>query len=272
MGYLRKGLLFAYGGFSTLVVPGLPARGLGSRTANIGDLMPVLFRAMSKGALAVCVLQVVVGPFWGQSPLAAQDLGSTPQLRFHFAAMKPFAFNDRWYITAEGYHVHPAVEHFTPGINVELAWPIARNFEATIGVLAGRAPAYLGMIDENSDVEYHGKAGIAVGAVTLGPTLKLPAGRGWSVSLGPLVGYGRMTEVENEPTFGPTVAYGHAAQAVFGGRAGMNQTPTGSRFSFSLELVVLSMNVNMRDSWLQQRMSKFFGPVGILTGVSYSLY
>jgi len=234
--------------------------------------MPVWFRTMSRGALAFCFFQVVCGPFLTQPRLSAQDVGSAPQLRLHFAAMMPFAFNDRWYITEEGYHVHPAVEDFTPGINVELALPIAEYFEATIGFLGGRAPAYLGMIDENSTVEYHGNVGMAFGVVTLGPNLKLPAGRGWSLSLGPLVGYGWMTEVENEPTFGPSVVYGHGRQAAYGGRAGLNRNPTGSRFSFSLELVVLSMNVNMEDSWLQQRLSKFFGPLGILTGVSYSLY
>jgi hypothetical protein len=89
--------------------------------------------------------------------------------------------------------------------------------------------------------------------------------------MGPVVGYGWLNDVEVDPTFGPAVVFGGSGHALVGGRAGLNRNPSSSRFSFSAELVVLSLDLDMEEQGLQQRLTKFFGPFGILLGVSYSL-
>ena len=142
------------------------------------------------------------------------------------AALKPLAFNDRWYVTAEGYHVHPASEAFTPGLQLEWARSVRDRVEVGAALLVGRAPAYLGMIDGNSLREFHGNEGMLVTVAYVSPGVRLTPGLRSFVLLAPLVGIGRLGRTDVVPDFGPTVRFGGATSAVFGGRiASCTKTP-----------------------------------------------
>jgi len=79
------------------------------------------------------------------------------------------------------------------------------------------------MIDGNSQREFHGGEGMAFGAVALSPAVVL-SGRGeWSFSLGPALGYGRITERAVVPTFGPSVTFAGDGRTFLGGRVGVRR-------------------------------------------------
>jgi hypothetical protein len=191
------------------------------------------------------------------------------EVRVHAAAMAPLAFSDRWYITPEGYHIHRACEGFTPGLELDFAFRMGEYFETGFNVLVGRNPAYLGVIDENSQKEFHGSEGMGFLAVSFSPALAFSAKQEWSFSLEPLLGYGWIQTRRVTPTFGSSVTSGKQGQGVFGARIAARRALGNSPFFLSGGVFTMAMKVGMEEDGLGQRQTKWFGPFGILFGLAY---
>jgi len=201
----------------------------------------------------------------------AQESPSPWLVSLHLAGMNPQLVMDRWYVTSEGYHVHPACEDFTPGLSFEFAYRLYSTIQAGGEVLYGRAPAFLGMIDDNSSREFNGQEPLGFLAILISPILTLPMGEELSLLAGPVLGYGWLREVRVNPDFGPAVVFGGNSEVIYGGKVGMKVGLGESSFSFSGQILALSMTLDLAEEGLNQEMSKRFGPLGLLAGISYAM-
>lgn len=202
-------------------------------------------------------------------PLSAQERSRPWIVSVQLAGLGSRAENDRWYVTEEGYHVHPFSDGFTPGIRFGLAYQAASNFRAGIDLLYGRAPVTLGMIDQNSSREPETDGSMGFGGILFTPSLTFPGERNWALVAGPVLGFGWMQEVRVDPPFGPSVTFGGGTQFILGGTVGLDIRLGESPFSFNGRLLRLNMDLPLAEDGMDQEMSKFFGPMGILAGCSY---
>lgn len=210
-------------------------------------------------------------PLWSTSSVrvSAQEQAGPWTLSLHLAALGSRAENDRWYVTEEGFHVHPFSDAFVPGIQVGAAYQATSTFRAGFDLLYGRAPVTLGMIDENSTREPETEGSMGFMGLLFTPSLTLAGDRSWTLVAGPILGFGWMQEERVDPPFGPSVTFGGGTRFVLGGMAGLDVRLGESPFALTGRLLGLNMDLSLAENGLNQEMTKFFGPMGLLVGVSY---
>jgi len=218
-------------------------------------------------ALVALLVLSLASPY--DAPLSAQERSGRWIFSVQLAGLGARAENDRWYVTEEGYHVHPFSDSFTPGIRFGLAYQAAPNFRAGFDLLYGRAPVTLGMIDQNSSRESETDGSMGFGGILFTPSLTLPGDRDWALVVGPVLGFGWMKEMRVAPPFGPSVNFGGGTQFILGGTVGLDIRLGESPFSVNGRLLRLNMDLPLTEDGLNQEMSKFFGPMGLLAGCSY---
>ena len=201
--------------------------------------------------------------------LSAQETEGRWIATFHVAGLGTRAENDRWYVTEEGYHVHPYSDGFAPGFDIGLAYQLSAHLRLGTNLLYGRAPLTLGMIDQNSDREPETEEPMGFLGILLRPSLNLHGGENWSFVVGPTLGLGWMQEVPVEPPFGPTVTFGGSTDLILGWVAGVDVRLGDSPFHFSGRALGLNLTLPLHEDGLGQEMSKSFGPMGLLAGISY---
>ena len=192
-------------------------------------------------------------------------------LKTHYASLGPRFSNDQWFVTGEGYHLHPRTENYTPGLSLGIERKISGSISVGCMFIYGRPTANLGIIDQYSSLEPLYKKGFNFLAALVSPNVALIRGDRSTFSLSPLFGWGSMSEVTITPSFGPDVTWSRRGEFVYGGKAGFTLRLKDQRFLFSTELIFLSMNVRLTEDQTGRELIRSFGPSGILLGFAYSL-
>jgi hypothetical protein len=201
--------------------------------------------------------------------MKGQEIQGTWRLGARIALLSPGVELDRWFVTAEGYHVHPASEDFTPGVEMALAYQLSSRIELEGAVLLGGAPVFVGIVDQNSTREPSARGRMPFMAVLARPNLALPLGHRSKLILGPAAGVAWTKETSVQAALGPAVFFGGGLQMVIGGTAGLDIRMGDGPFSVSARAVALSMELPLAEPVSGTEAAKPFGPVGLLLGVSY---
>lgn len=218
------------------------------------------------------LLTLMVGAVLPTSPgrrLEGQATGEPWRLSARMALMNPGVELDRWFVTDEGYHVHPASEDFTPGLELGAVYGISPWLGLEMDLLYGSAPVYLGIVDQSSALEPSARGRMGFLAVLAGPNLVLPLGNRSTLTLGPRAGAAWTRRTSVQATLGPTVDFGGDLQMVYGAAAGLDTRLGSGPVSLGARATVLSMDLQLSESTSGQEASKPFGPVGLLLGISY---
>jgi len=188
------------------------------------------------------------------------------------ATMKPFFKNDQWFVTSEGYHMHPRTEDYTPGLSLGIERSIFKRVGLELNILYGLPPATLGVVDEFSasgreslDTErFHFLT------ITLSPKLYLVQREFGNIYISPSFGYGMLSEITITPSFGPQVTWKKSSKPVFGIRNGFNIRLKNPNVYFNTEVLLLSMKINLEENQTGNTLIKKLGPFGLLLGISYN--
>lgn len=204
--------------------------------------------------------------------IPAQTKVNRWNLAVDLANLKPFVCNDRWFITPEGYHIHPASEHYTPGLRLGIERRITGGTGLELNLLYGLAPAYLGVIDEFSaiDLEFHDTQRYHFFAILLSTNFYVLRGDFGSIYVSPTAGYGLLSEKTVTPTFGPPVTWIYNCEWIYGIRTGIKFRLKNPNLSFNLELFMLSMKSKLVEVQSGRVLRKTFGPFGLLLGFTFA--
>lgn len=207
------------------------------------------------------------------SPVFAQNGKSKWTININYASMKPFFQNDQWFVTSEGYHMHPRTEDYTPGLSLGIERKIAERISFELGILYGMPPATLGVIDEFSanDQDFEETQRYHFLSIFVTPNIYIVKGRVGTLYLGPTVGYGMLSEKKITPPFGPQVTWTSGNELIFGGRAGVKFKLNNPALSLNVECLYFSMKTRIEENQTNRKLDKTFGPFGILLGLSYAL-
>jgi len=218
------------------------------------------------------ILFLLIGVFCFSVSLS---FGQIEELKWQFngsiATMKPFLKNDQWFITSEGYHIHPRTEDYTPGFSLGIERKVFKNISFELNFLYGMPPATLGVIDEFSSTgrEFLDTKRFHFFVITVSPKLYMVQGQFGNIYISPLAGFGLLSNKSITPTFGPKVTWTKTSELVYGGRIGFQIRLKKTKFYFNAEVLFLSMKIKLRETISGRTLNKKFGPLGLLLGISY---
>ncbi len=215
------------------------------------------------------VLSFIIFPFTVSSAFS-QIEETTWKLNINYANMIPLVINEPWYISSEGYHIHPASDRYTPGVKVGLERSVNNRISLEISFLYGYPPAYLGVIDENSQNESRITKRYHFIALIFSPKIQFMNRDFGSFYLAPVLGYGMLSEKTITPSFGPTETWKGKSELVGGLRVGFDFQTRNKNVFFNTEILCLSMTTEIEEYQTTRKMKKTFGPFGILLGISYA--
>ena len=189
------------------------------------------------------------------------------------ATMKPFFENDQWFVTEEGFHLHPRTEDYTPGMYFGLERRLTKRVGLEVGALIGLPPATLGVIDQFSQTgrEYLDTERYNFLTITISPNLYLINDSIVNLYVGPIFGYAFASELVMTPSFGPSVTWVKNDEPIYGGKVGIAINPILPNISVYAEMFSLSMDVKLESVEYGQELEKYLGPLGLLLGISYTL-
>lgn len=195
------------------------------------------------------------------------------KLSITYASLKPFVYNDQWFVTAEGYHIHPRTEEYTPGFSLGVERSIFKRVGLELGILYGLPPATLGVIDQfsASDREFLGTERYHFLTVIIKPNIYLLQGHFGDIYASPTLGYGILSEKTITPSFGPSVTWTKSVELIYGFSGGFNILLKNPNIYFSTEFLLLSMKTKLEEPQTGRELKKKFGPFGILLGIAYKL-
>jgi len=190
-------------------------------------------------------------------------------LKLSMIAMKPLFENDQWFVTDNGYHLHPRTEDFTPGLYFGVERTITKQLGMEIGLLIGFPPATLGVIDQFSSTgrEYLGTKRYSFFALLLSPNLYLIRGD-ISVSISPIIGYAVSTGKTLTPSFGPTITWLKNSEFTYGAKIGMKIRTRIPNLYVCAEVFKISLNARLESAQTEHNLIKEIGPLGITIGIS----
>ena len=188
------------------------------------------------------------------------------------AVMKPLFENDQWFVTEDGYHIHPRTEDFTPGLFLGLERTITDRLGLEISALYGLPPATLGVIDQFSSIgrEYLGTERYNFLTLMLSPNLYLINENILNIYLSPIIGYAISGEKVLTPSFGPPIMWIKNSKPIYGAKAGIKIKTIIPNLSISSEVFMLSMTAELESIQTAHVLEKKIGPIGLLLGISYS--
>ena len=194
------------------------------------------------------------------------------RLNIGFENMGTLAFNDRWYITSDEFHIHPASESYTPGLKIGIEKEIYESINLELQILYARPTAYLGIIDQNSYREVHAEEDFNFVSVLLSANISLANWENGDFYISPTAGYGKLSEKNVVGSFGPKYNFGGNSQFIYGVKTGLHfNWFENKNLSIRTELMFLTMKLKIREPISRKELLKFFGPVGLSVGLSYKL-
>ncbi|MBN2399144.1 MAG: hypothetical protein JXI33_02255 [Candidatus Aminicenantes bacterium] len=205
------------------------------------------------------------------SPAYAQKEFSKWHLKINYASLKPTMYNDLWFVTSQGYHIHPRTESYTPGFSVSIEYEILKNNNLELMCLVGRPTAVLGIVDQFSWREPVFSKGYNFFAILLSPNVAIIGGHRCRLYISPVCGWGMTAAVSITPTFGPEVTWNRGSEFIYGLKSGFRWRMKNKRFFMNLELIGLSMNAELTENQTNRELNKKLGPLGILLGFSFAL-
>jgi hypothetical protein len=224
---------------------------------------------MIKKIKSILIILIICTPLFGQSQNSKEN---ECRINFSIENMGVLAFNDRWFITTEGYHIHPASEKYTPGLKIGIEKNIIKNVNVEIQVLYCRPTAYLGIIDQFSSREVHTEEGYNFISVLLSVNLSIVKWEKGNFYISPTLGYGSLSKISLSGSFVPQVDYGGNGRFIYGAKTGINIGLFENRdLSFRSELTYLSMKLKIFEPLSAKELTKLLGPIGISIGISYLL-
>ena len=203
------------------------------------------------------------------STLNAQDDNNKWHIKLNYASLAPQIHNDQWYVTDEGYHVHPRTEDYTPGVSISAEYDFLNRISCELMLLYGRPKAVLGIVDQNSTLEPVFEKNYNFLSIIISPNITLFGRERGKFFISPLIGWGMTDEVTLIPTFGPEVTWNSSSEIIYGGKAGFNINLAKNRIAFNAEVLYLTLSSTLTESYYNQDLNKEFGPFGILLGLSY---
>ena len=204
--------------------------------------------------------------------LSAQAKIEDWKINIAFENMGTLAFNDRWYITNEGFHIHPASESYTPGLKLGIEKKIYEPINLELQILYARPTAYLGIIDQNSNREVHAQEGFNFVSVLLSVNINLVNWESGDFYISPTAGYGKLSEKSIVGSFGPKYDFGGNSRFIYGVKTGLHfGWFENKNLSFRTELMFLTMKLKIREPISGKELFKLFGPIGLSVGLSYLL-
>lgn len=201
--------------------------------------------------------------------MQGQETQGTWRVDARIALLNPGVALDRWFVTAEGYHVHPASEDITPGLEMALAFRLSSRIELEGAVLLGGAPVFVGIVDQNSTREPSARGRMPFMAVLASPKLVLPLGHRSTLILGPTAGVAWTRETSVQAALGPAVAFGGDVQTAYGAEAGLDIRLGNGPFALSARGLALFMDLPLAEPVSGMEDTRPFDPMGLLLGVSY---
>lgn len=228
-------------------------------------------KTMKKTKAKMLKLIIVILLFFAMSSIDAQNENNQWYLKINYASLDPMIKNDQWFVTDEGYHIHPRTEDYTPGLSLSVERTILKKSSFELMLLYGRPTATLGIVDQNSTLEPVYKKGYHFFAILLSPNINLFQGEKSRFYVSPVCGWGMTSEVSIAPTFGPTVTWTKSSEFIYGAKIGFKHKMKNKRFLFNAELAYLSMKASLTENQTNRELNKTFGPFGILIGFAYAL-
>ena len=221
---------------------------------------------MKRLLIFICVLII------SNASLIASPKNNLWNTKVSIATMKPFFENDQWFVTEDGFHLHPRTEDFTPGIYIGFERILTRRIGIEIGALCGFPPATLGVIDQFSPTgrEYLGTERYKFLTFLLSPNLYLVNDSIINLYISPIIGYVLSGEKVMTPSFGPSVTWTKNNEPIYGAKVGVVVNTIIPRISVNAEIFTLSMNVKLESIETVQELDKYLGPLGLLIGISFS--
>jgi len=187
--------------------------------------------------------------------------------------MKPFFENDQWFVTKDGFHLHPQTEDYTPGLYLGLERKLTKRVGIEVGALFGLPPTTLGVVDQFSPTgrEYLNTERYNFLTLTISPNLYLINDSIVNLYADPILGYAFASELVMIPSFGPSVTWVKNDEPIYGGRIGIIFNTILPNLSVNAEMFTLSMGVKLESVESRQELEKYLGPLGLLLEISYTL-
>ena len=224
---------------------------------------------MNQKVISTIILLITIFGFCSKAQETARKEW---RLNIGFENMGTLAFNDRWYITSDEFHIHPASESYTPGLKVGIEKEIYEPINLELQILYGFATAYLGIIDQNSNREVHAEEGFNFVSVLLSANINLANWESGDFYISPTAGYGKLSEKSIVGSFGPKYDFGGNSQFIYGVKTGLHFSWFENKnLSFRTEIMFLTMKLKIREPISGKELLKFLGPVGLSVGLCYRL-
>lgn len=205
------------------------------------------------------------------SSLFAQNGSNNWHLKVNYASVKPIILNDLWYVTSEGYHIHPRTEGYTPGFSLSIEHTVFKRNSMELMLLYGRPKAVLGIVDQNSSSEPIFEKGYNFFTILLSPNISLYTGDRGKFYISPVCGWGTTSEVSIQPAIGPEVTWNKTSEFIYGGKTGFWLNLKNEHLAFNIEFICLSLSAKIKENVTNMKLHKTFGPFGLLFGLSYTL-
>jgi len=196
------------------------------------------------------------------------------KLNISYATMKPFFENDQWLVTAEGYHLHPRTEDYTPGLSVGVERSVFKRITVELNLLYGLPPATLGVIDEYSASgrEFLETQRFHFVALMVSPKFNIIKGHFGDLYCSPTIGYSFFSEKTMTPSFGPQVTWAKSDDPFYGVRAGFSKRLKHPLWCFNMEVLLLTAKMKIEENQTGQTLNTTFGPFGLLMGISHDFH
>jgi len=191
--------------------------------------------------------------------------------KFSVAVMKPLFENDQWFVTEDGYHIHPRTEDFTPGLYLGLERIITSRLGIEIGALFGFPPATLGVIDQFSPTgrEYLGTERYNFITIMVSPNLYLIDENIINIYFSPLVGYSISSEKVITPSFGPPITWVKNGDMTYGLKTGIKINTIIPNLTINSEIFMLNIGAKLESDQTGHERIKNIGPIGLMVGVLF---